>query len=53
MFTGSFPYKHIVTLYVNLQNQQGIGRLWHIGLGFLKFSHILYYSDGKIREKVV
>ena len=31
----------------------GRGRLEHIGLGFLKFSLILYNSDGKIREKVV
>ena len=31
----------------------GIGRLLHIGLGFLKFSLLLYNSDGKIREKVV
>ena len=30
-----------------------IGRLLHIGLGFLKFSHILYNSDETIREKVV
>ena len=30
-----------------------IGRLWHIGLGFLKFSLILYNLDRKIRDKVV
>ena len=31
---------------------KSIGRLWHIGLGFLMFSLTLYNSDEKIREKV-
>ena len=30
-----------------------IVRLCHIGLGFLKFSLIIYNSDGKILEKNV
>ena len=29
------------------------GRLWHIRLGFLKFSVIIYNSDKTIRDKVV
>ena len=45
-YNGRNPYDGVPT-------KIGIGRLGHIGLGFLKFSLILYISDRKIREKVV
>ena len=42
-----------ITINFNITWITCIGRLLHIGLGFLKFSLILYNSDKKIREKVV
>ena len=62
VFVSSFCYfdEALSVIYIMSQEPQWarfrrvfIGRLWNIGLDFLKFSLILYKLDRRIRDKIV